>query len=100
MFQKARACAPSILFLDELDSIVGKRSSSGGRGVQERILSTLLNEMDGVGVRLDDSAVSSRKLLERETHSQAEVRCSLYYYRSCGGNLKKVFTKNVKGSIL
>jgi len=79
---------------------VGKRSSSGGRGVQERILSTLLNEMDGVGVRLDDSAVSSQKLLEGETHSQAEVRSSLYYYRSCGGNLKKFFTKNVKRSIL
>ncbi|ESP05677.1 hypothetical protein LOTGIDRAFT_101176, partial [Lottia gigantea] len=55
-FQKARSLAPSIIFLDELDSIVGKRSGSS-RGVQERLLSTLLNEMDGIGVRLDDILV-------------------------------------------
>ncbi|KAL0479904.1 SPATA5 [Acrasis kona] len=56
LFQKARLLNPSILFLDELDAIVGKRdmtvgglnqaSSSGG--VESRILSTLLNEMDGI----------------------------------------------------
>lgn len=53
-FQKARASAPAIIFLDETEAIVGKRnmgtggSSSGGDSVQERVLSTLLNEMDGV----------------------------------------------------
>lgn len=52
-FQKARASAPSIIFLDETEAIVGKRNmgnggSSGGDSVQERVLSTLLNEMDGV----------------------------------------------------
>ncbi|XP_045156420.2 ribosome biogenesis protein SPATA5L1-like [Mercenaria mercenaria] len=61
IFQKARACAPSILFLDELDSIVGKRSETGQRGVQERILSALLNEMDGIGVRLGDGSTSSQQ---------------------------------------
>ncbi|XP_052792321.1 ribosome biogenesis protein SPATA5L1-like isoform X1 [Mya arenaria] len=64
VFQKARACAPSILFLDEIDSIVGKRSASGSRGVQERVLSTLLNEMDGVGVRLDEGTGGSQRVLE------------------------------------
>jgi ATP-dependent 26S proteasome regulatory subunit len=55
VFQRARAGAPSIVFLDEVDSIVGKRSDgSAHRGVQERVLSALLNEMDGVGVRLDE----------------------------------------------
>ncbi|XP_060579642.1 ATPase family gene 2 protein homolog B-like isoform X2 [Ruditapes philippinarum] len=69
VFQKARVCAPSILFLDELDSIVGKRSESGHRGVQERILSTLLNEMDGIGVRLGEGAGSSsqQKTLEGQS---------------------------------
>ena len=56
MFQQARAGAPSILFIDEIDSIVGSRSAVGGKqaGVQERVLSTLLNQMDGVGVKVDD----------------------------------------------
>ena len=56
-FALGRACAPSILFIDELDAIVGSRSSiatgggggrDGGEGVPLRVLSTLLNEMDGV----------------------------------------------------
>jgi transitional endoplasmic reticulum ATPase len=51
-FQKARSAAPSVIFLDEIEAIVGKRNlGSGGSSadsVQERVLSTLLNEMDGV----------------------------------------------------
>ncbi|KAG0372665.1 spermatogenesis-associated protein 5-like protein 1 [Mortierella sp. AD032] len=55
-FHQARLSAPSIIFFDEIDTIVGKRNfSSGGSGgdgggdsVQERVLSTMLNEMDGV----------------------------------------------------
>ena len=51
-FAMARAAAPCILFLDEIDAIVGKRSIDGsradGNGVQERVLSTLLTEMDGI----------------------------------------------------
>lgn len=50
VFTKARAAAPSVLFLDELDAIVGKRSGNSSTGVESRLLSTLLNEMDGVGV--------------------------------------------------
>lgn len=33
---------------------MGRRSEGQRRGVQERVLSTLLNEMDGIGVKLDD----------------------------------------------
>jgi SpoVK/Ycf46/Vps4 family AAA+-type ATPase len=55
-FKRARLSAPSIIFLDELDSIVGKRehsnsSGNSGSGLSEsgsRILSTLLTEMDGL----------------------------------------------------
>lgn len=53
-FQKSRQSRPSILFIDELDSIVGKRDLQGSGNskstdvVQERVLSTLLNEMDGI----------------------------------------------------
>lgn len=49
MFTKARATVPSVLFLDELDALVGKRSGTSSSGVEARLLSTLLNEMDGVG---------------------------------------------------
>ncbi|OQR86145.1 cell division cycle protein 48 [Achlya hypogyna] len=54
LFARARSSAPCILFFDELDSIAEKRAfgGSGGGGsssVYARVLSTLLNEMDGVG---------------------------------------------------
>mmetsp|Transcript_14401 Transcript_14401/g.49187 ORF Transcript_14401/g.49187 Transcript_14401/m.49187 type:complete len:824 (-) Transcript_14401:36-2507(-) len=54
LFRRARRMKPCILFLDEIDAIVGKRSLDGSgdgteaNGVQQRVLSTLLNEMDGV----------------------------------------------------
>jgi transitional endoplasmic reticulum ATPase len=55
LFALGRACAPAILFLDELEAIVGSRASvdggsgaGGGEAVQLRVLSTLLNEMDGI----------------------------------------------------
>lgn len=48
-FGAARAAAPCILFLDEIEAIVGKRGlGDEGNGVRERVLSTLLTEMDGV----------------------------------------------------
>ncbi|KAJ3269097.1 hypothetical protein HDV01_001870 [Terramyces sp. JEL0728] len=56
LFSNARAAAPSIIFLDEVDALVGKRgftSGKSGDSVQERILSTLLNEMDGIELAKD-----------------------------------------------
>ncbi|XP_014246531.1 spermatogenesis-associated protein 5-like protein 1 isoform X2 [Cimex lectularius] len=48
LFQRARASSPSILFIDEIDALVGCR---GGRqnNAHERILSMFLIEMDGIG---------------------------------------------------
>ena len=58
VFARARAAAPCLLFFDEIDSIAAGRDLSGGgggkssqSGVSERMLSTLLNEMDGVGTK-------------------------------------------------
>ena len=52
LFDKARKASPSILFFDEIDGLVGARSatgaSSGGVDVGERVLSQMLQEMDGV----------------------------------------------------
>lgn len=45
IFRKARSARPSIIFFDEIDAIAYKRGSSQG-GVN--VLTTLLNEMDGI----------------------------------------------------
>ncbi|XP_047064063.1 cell division control protein 48 homolog B-like [Lolium rigidum] len=51
-FQRARLSAPSIIFFDEADAIAPKRTGpdggSGNATVGERLLSTLLTEMDGL----------------------------------------------------
>lgn len=51
LFVMARANAPSIIFMDEIDSIGGSRidSGSGGRGDSEvqRTMLELLNQLDG-----------------------------------------------------
>jgi SpoVK/Ycf46/Vps4 family AAA+-type ATPase len=49
-FATARAAAPCILFFDELDAIVVADGASSTRGnhVEARVLSTFLNEMDGL----------------------------------------------------
>ncbi|KNE61196.1 hypothetical protein AMAG_06946 [Allomyces macrogynus ATCC 38327] len=54
LFQEARRNAPCVLFFDEMDAIGVKRewdSAGSGSSVNERVLTTLLNEMDGVTVR-------------------------------------------------
>ncbi|XP_032712488.1 spermatogenesis-associated protein 5-like protein 1 isoform X3 [Lontra canadensis] len=52
VFQQARANTPAVVFLDEIDSILGARSVSKTEcNVQERVLSVLLNELDGVGLK-------------------------------------------------
>jgi SpoVK/Ycf46/Vps4 family AAA+-type ATPase len=50
VFDQARRLAPSIIFFDEIDALVSSRSAGGDSsgGVQQRMLATLLNEMDGV----------------------------------------------------
>ncbi|NXI69636.1 SPA5L protein, partial [Anseranas semipalmata] len=55
VFRQARANTPAIIFLDEIDSILGSRShSKTGHGVSERVLSVLLNELDGIGLKVTE----------------------------------------------
>ncbi|PSN51845.1 Spermatogenesis-associated protein 5-like protein 1 [Blattella germanica] len=53
LFHRARLGAPTVLFIDEIDALVGSRGDHREKGVQERVLSSLLTEMDGIGVHLD-----------------------------------------------
>ncbi|KAG1503166.1 hypothetical protein G6F46_008773 [Rhizopus delemar] len=49
LFNAAKRMAPCIIFIDEMDAIGSKRGLDDvSGGVNERVLSTLLNEMDGV----------------------------------------------------
>lgn len=51
VFAKARASAPCVVFLDELDSLAPNRGVAGDSGgVMDRVVSQLLSEMDGVDV--------------------------------------------------
>jgi len=47
VFARARAASPSIIFFDEIESIASKRESHG-RNNGVNVLTTLLNEMDGI----------------------------------------------------
>ncbi|KAM4676533.1 ATPase family gene 2 protein homolog B [Discoglossus pictus] len=67
VFRQARASTPAIVFLDEIDAIVGSRSDSRtGAGVQERVLSVLLNELDGVGIKTTERRGNQLHLEDHE----------------------------------
>jgi cell division protease FtsH len=54
LFEKARSLKPSIIFIDEIDSIARSRSSNNGMGggndEREQTLNQILTEMDGFNV--------------------------------------------------
>lgn len=47
-FRKARQAAPTIIFFDEIDSMVPVRTSGYDSGVTERVVSQFLTEIDGI----------------------------------------------------
>uniref|UniRef100_UPI0037E886FA ATPase family gene 2 protein homolog B n=1 Tax=Semicossyphus pulcher TaxID=241346 RepID=UPI0037E886FA len=79
LFRQARACAPCVLFLDEIDSLIGSRSNSQtANSVQTRLLSVLLNEMDGIGLKTLERR-GTEKILQaegvEENHTQEQLDC-------------------------
>ncbi|MEE2060909.1 AAA family ATPase [Rhodococcus artemisiae] len=48
LFQRARDSAPSLVFLDEIDALVPRRGQSSDSGVSDRVVASLLTELDGV----------------------------------------------------
>jgi transitional endoplasmic reticulum ATPase len=47
-FRKAKQAAPTIIFFDEIDSIVPQRGSNFDSHATERVVSQILTEMDGI----------------------------------------------------
>jgi len=48
LFSQARACERAVIFIDEIDALLPKRSS-GGSTVMQRVVPQFLAEMDGIG---------------------------------------------------
>lgn len=55
LFNKAKKAAPSIIFIDELDSVASKRGkfdmAGGGSGLADQTINQLLAEMDGFSTK-------------------------------------------------
>ncbi|CAN6619199.1 ATPase family gene 2 protein [Trichomonascus vanleenenianus] len=49
IFEEARSYQPSIIFIDEIDSLVPKRDSDDSGEAESRVVSTMLTLMDGMG---------------------------------------------------
>ncbi|XP_050822591.1 ribosome biogenesis protein SPATA5L1 isoform X3 [Gopherus flavomarginatus] len=72
VFRQARAHTPAIIFLDEIDSILGSRSAcKTGHGAPEKVLSVLLNELDGVGTKVTERR-GNKLQLEGDCQEQNE----------------------------
>ena len=58
LFKKAKQSSPSIIFLDEFESIAGVRRSNTGEGsdVMNRVVNQLLSSMDGLESMEGDSS--------------------------------------------
>lgn len=50
VFRRARTAAPAIVFFDEIDALSGRRGDDDGGGERssDRVVASLLNEMDGI----------------------------------------------------
>ncbi|OZM71003.1 ATPase [Amycolatopsis antarctica] len=48
LFRRAAEAAPSLVFLDEIDALAPRRGQSSDSGVSDRVVASLLTELDGV----------------------------------------------------
>uniref|UniRef100_A0A1D1ZMH4 AAA+ ATPase domain-containing protein n=1 Tax=Auxenochlorella protothecoides TaxID=3075 RepID=A0A1D1ZMH4_AUXPR len=52
VFRRARSTQPAVVFFDELDGLAGRRTSDGAENsVGDRVISQLLQELDGISAR-------------------------------------------------
>ncbi|XP_067351997.1 spermatogenesis-associated protein 5-like protein 1 [Channa argus] len=99
LFRQARACAPCILFLDEIDSLIGSRSNSQTpSSVQTRLLSVLLNEMDGVGLKMLERR-GTEKILQAEGAEENQTQEQLEFQEVCNKDVMLVAATNRPGCL-
>ena len=48
MFEAARLVAPSVVFLDEVDALVGSRGENGEHEAPRRLKTEIFSQMDGI----------------------------------------------------
>ena len=63
LFRQARLGAPTILFIDEIDTLVSSRESGDGQKTTtstHKVLSALLTEMDGIGSKEQESIATGK----------------------------------------
>ncbi len=53
IFARARTASPSIIYFDEIEALIPKRTGSDATGVTDRVISQMLTEIDGIN-RLHD----------------------------------------------
>jgi len=95
LFQAARQHAPSVIFIDELDAVGGKRSAMDTSGEHTRTINQLLADMDGMAVtnvivfaatnRIDqlDTALLRPGRFDKVVHVSPpddDARENLFYY--------------------
>ncbi|NWH76001.1 SPA5L protein, partial [Piaya cayana] len=94
VFRQARANTPAIVFLDEIDSILGSRShSKSGHGVSERVLSVLLNELDGIGLKVTERR-GNKLQLEGQYQEQSDEERKLEFQETLNKDVMIVAATN------
>lgn len=67
LFEEAEKCAPCILFIDEIDSLGGRRTANAGNAVDKEtnsILNTLLSHLDGISGHSGVMVIAATNLSE------------------------------------
>lgn len=59
VFRRARASAPALVFLDEIDALAPQRGQSSDGGVSDRVVAALLTELDGIDTMAGVSVIGA-----------------------------------------